>query len=154
MDEKTAREPMDRPIVGFKRLHPEAVIPRYMTDHSVGMDLTALEQVDLPVGSRALVGTGLAMQVPIGYEAQIRPRSGLALKHGIDVANAPATIDPDYRGEVKVILENRGEDHFTVEKGMRFAQLVICPAVQGNIYVTNELSETSRGDGGFGHSGT
>ena len=104
-------------------------------------------------GQTGLVPTGLMIAVPEGYEAQIRPRSGLALKHGITVPNSPGTVDPDYRGEVKVILLNLGSDPFTIRRGMRIAQMVIVPAVQASIKVVEVLPPTDRGEGGFGHSG-
>ena len=131
-------------------------LPKYATSHAAGMDLCAAVQSDLVIepGHTALIPTGLKIAVPAGYEAQIRPRSGLALSSGITVPNSPGTVDPDYRGEVKVILLNLGLESFTVSRGMRIAQMVIAPAVQASIRVVNELPLTKRGDGGFGHSGT
>jgi dUTP pyrophosphatase len=134
----------------------DLALPAYATDRSVGMDLAAAVQSDLVIepGQTGLVPTGLMIAVPEGYEAQIRPRSGLALEHGITVPNSPGTVDPDYRGEVKVILLNLGSDPFKICRGMRIAQMVIVPAVQASIRVVEELPPTERGEGGFGHSGT
>jgi dUTP pyrophosphatase len=137
---------------------PHAVnltLPAYATDNSVGMDLAAAVSDDVVIepGRTFLVPTGLMIAVPEGYEAQIRPRSGLALEHAITVPNSPGTVDPDYRGEVKVILLNLGSESFKISRGMRIAQMVIVPAVQASIKVVEELPPTGRGDGGFGHSG-
>jgi len=131
-------------------------LPKYATGRSVGMDLAAAVGSDIVIepGRAGLVPTGLMIAVPEGYEAQIRPRSGLALEYGITIPNSPGTIDPDYRGEVKVILLNLGSDSFIVRRGMRIAQMVIVPAVQASIRVVEELPPTERGEGGFGHSGT
>ena len=133
----------------------DLALPTYATDRSVGMDLSAAVQNDLVIepGQTGLVPTGLMIAVPEGYEAQIRPRSGLALNHGITVPNSPGTVDPDYRGEVKVILHNLGSNPFKITRGMRIAQMVIVPAVQASIMVVEELPPTERGEGGFGHSG-
>jgi dUTP pyrophosphatase len=134
----------------------DLALPAYATDGSVGMDLAAAIQNDIVIepGQTGLVPTGLMIAVPNGYEAQIRPRSGLALEHSIIVPNSPGTVDPDYRGEVKVILLNLGSDPFRISRGMRIAQMVIVPAVQASIKVVKELPATDRGGGGFGHSGT
>jgi len=131
-------------------------LPSYATDHSVGMDLLAAVEKDLVLepGQTGLVPTGFKIAVPNGFEAQIRPRSGLALHHGITVPNSPGTVDPDYRGEVKVILLNLGSEPFLISRGMRIAQMVIVPALQAVLKVVGKLPETGRGDGGFGHSGT
>ena len=131
-------------------------LPAYATDGSVGMDLAAAVQNDIVIepGQAGLVPTGIMIAVPDGYEAQIRPRSGLALEHSITIPNSPGTVDPDYRGEVKVILLNLGSDSFRISRGMRIAQMVIVPAVQASIKVVKELPATDRGEGGFGHSGT
>jgi dUTP pyrophosphatase len=153
MDAETIKEFME-PIILFQRLHPDAYVPKYMTDGSAGMDLHALDDVAIPPGYRTLVKTGLAVSIPPGFEGQVRSRSGLALMHGVCVANAPGTIDSDYRGEIGVILENRGKDDFMVISEMRIAQLVICPVARAHIHVTDTLSKTTRGDGGFGHTGT
>lgn len=126
-----------------------------MTPHAAGMDLYAELHADLILlpGMRALVPTGIAVALPAGYEAQIRPRSGLALRHGITLVNAPGTIDPDYRGEIGVIVINHGSEPFTIRKGERIAQMVFAPFVRALLEEVDELEETSRGDGGFGHTG-
>jgi dUTP pyrophosphatase len=130
-------------------------LPKYMSEHAAGMDLCAT--VDEPVvinpGERAIVPTGLSIALPPGYEAQIRPRSGLAIKKGITVANAPGTIDADYRGEVGVILINLGTEPFEVTRGMRVAQMVVAPVTRALIKVTDELPDSVRGAGGFGSTG-
>lgn len=139
--------------VKFKRLRPEAVLPAYAHPSDAGMDVCAVEDAVVPKGGRALVRTGLAMQLPVGYEAQVRPRSGLALKHGVTVLNAPGTIDAGYRGEVGVILANFGDGDFQVKAGDRIAQLVIAPVTQAAVAETDEVDETDRGAGGFGSTG-
>lgn len=122
------------------------------------MDLAAAVPGDAPLtlapGARALIPTGFAMELPEGYEAQIRPRSGLAFKHGVTVLNAPGTIDADYRGEVKVLLINLGDEPFRIERGMRIAQLVIQPVSHATLIEADELSTSERGTGGFGSTGT
>ena len=146
------------PPVGVVRLpHSEGLdLPAYETAGSAGMDLRAA--VDAPLtlhpGERALVPTGLVFELPEGYEAQVRPRSGLAFKHGITCLNTPGTIDSDYRGEVKVLLVNLGEDAFDIARGMRIAQMVVAPVVQVRIEERSLASETNRGAGGFGSTGT
>jgi dUTP pyrophosphatase len=131
-------------------------MPKYMSEHASGMDLCAAvpEPVDLAPGQRALVPAGFHMALPPGYEAQVRPRSGLAAKHGVTVANTPGTIDADYRGEVKVILINLGDQSFRVERGDRIAQMVVQPVVRARLRPVDQLPETPRGHGGFGHTGT
>ena len=132
-------------------------LPAYETALAAGMDLRAAVPADEPVvispGGRALVPTGLAIALPAGFEAQVRPRSGLALKHGITCLNSPGTIDADYRGEIGVILANLGEAPFTVERGMRIAQLVVAPITRVRWREAQTLDETGRGDGGFGSTG-
>jgi len=130
-------------------------LPAYATAGSAGCDLMAAvgEAVTLAPGQRRLIPTGLAIALPEGWEAQIRPRSGLALKNGITCLNTPGTIDADYRGEVGVILANLGEEAFTVERGMRIAQMVIAPVFQARFERVEELDETARGAGGFGSTG-
>lgn len=132
-------------------------LPSYETGGAAGMDLRAAVPADQPLtlkpGERALVPTGFIFEVPIGYEAQIRPRSGLAIKNGITCLNSPGTVDSDYRGEVKVILANLGQDDFTIERGMRIAQMVIAPVTQVAVSEVTETSETARGAGGFGSTG-
>jgi len=130
-------------------------LPFYATTHAAGADLRAAVDTDIIIapGERALIKTGFAMALPDNYEAQIRPRSGLALKHGITVLNSPGTIDADYRGEVGVILINHGSESFTVQRGDRIAQMIITPFVQADFQAVDSLSETERGAGGFGSSG-
>ena len=150
----TATFPVTVPL---KRLTNGAdlALPRYETAGSAGADIRAA--VDAPLrlepGQRALVPAGFAIALPAGYEAQVRPRSGLAVKNGITVLNAPGTIDSDYRGEVRVPLINLGDEAFTVERGMRIAQLVIAPVVQAGFNEVGDLDETERGAGGFGSTG-
>lgn len=130
-------------------------LPYYATEHSAGMDLQAAisEDVTLKPNQRALVKCGISIALPDGYEAQVRPRSGLAYKSGVTVLNAPGTIDADYRGEVGVILINLGEESFTISRGDRIAQMIIAPYVKADLQVVTELSETVRGEGGFGSTG-
>ena len=139
----------------FKLLNDRATVPSYQTDHAAGMDLHAAidEPITLASGDIALIPCGFAMAVPVGYEAQVRPRSGLAVKHGISMPNAPGTIDADYRGEVKVPLINLGREAFTVEPNMRIAQMVIAPVMHCTIRTVSELDDTERGAGGFGSTG-
>jgi dUTP pyrophosphatase len=130
-------------------------VPRYMSRHAAGMDVCAAceGEVVIAPGEIRLVPCGFYMAVPVGYEAQIRPRSGLALKHGIVLPNSPGTIDADYRGEVCVILGNIGAEPFVVARGMRIAQMVIAPVTRVGVERVDELPETTRGAGGFGHTG-
>ena len=132
-------------------------LPSHETGGAAGMDLRAAVPADQPLtlkpGERVLVPTGFIFEVPHGYEAQIRPRSGLAIKNGITCLNSPGTVDSDYRGEVKVILANLGQDDFTIERGMRIAQMVIAPVTQVAVSEVTETSETARGAGGFGSTG-
>lgn len=128
-------------------------LPAYATAGAAGMDVVSAEDVTVAPGARHAVATGLAMAIPPGFEIQVRPRSGLALKHGITVANAPGTIDSDYRGELKVILVNLGGEPFAVARGDRIAQLVLAPVVQASWLEVSELDETARGAGGFGSTG-
>ena len=131
-------------------------LPTYATEKSAGMDLSAAleDALELGPGERALVPTGLSIGLPEGYEAQIRPRSGLAIKHGVTVLNTPGTIDADYRGEIKVVLINHGEKAFTIERGMRIAQMVVEKYETVDWDVVESLDETERGEGGFGSTGT
>jgi len=131
-------------------------LPTYATEQSAGMDLSAAleEALELGPGDRALIPTGLAIALPEGYEAQIRPRSGLAIKHGVTVLNTPGTIDADYRGEIKVILINHGQHAFTIERGQRIAQMVVEKFETVNWDVVDTLEETDRGEGGFGSTGS
>lgn len=130
-------------------------LPAYATEFSAGVDLYANLETDVVLGplERAMIPTGLYMEIPAGYEGQVRPRSGLAAKHGLSVLNSPGTIDADYRGEVKVILVNLSNEAFTVKHGERIAQLVIAKHESANWIAVDELSETVRGTGGFGHTG-
>lgn len=130
-------------------------LPAYQSVLAAGLDLLAAVDgtITLAPGARALVPTGLAMALPAGFEAQVRPRSGLAAKHGVTVLNTPGTIDADYRGEVKVILINLGDDPFEISRGDRIAQMVIAPVLQADIVEVEVLSETERGSGGFGSTG-
>lgn len=130
-------------------------LPSYESDSAAGMDLrAALETpITLKPGERTLIPTGLQMALPLGFEAQIRPRSGLAIRHGITMLNSPGTIDADYRGEVKVIAINHGQDDFVVQHGDRIAQMVIAPVVQLPMEAVDKLDETDRGEGGFGSTG-
>ena len=142
-----------KPLPHFEGLE----LPAYESDAAAGVDLRAAVEEGAPIkltpGERVLVPTGLAMELPDNFEAQIRPRSGLAIKNGITALNSPGTIDADYRGEVKIILINHGQEIFTIERGMRIAQMVIAPIVQARFHVSDELSETKRGSGGFGSTG-
>ena len=128
-------------------------LPAYATSGAAGMDVVSAESVTIAPGARHAVATGLALAIPSGYEIQVRPRSGLALKHGITVPNTPGTIDSDYRGELKVILINHGTEPFPIVRGDRVAQLVLAPVVQAAWAEVDELDATTRGDGGFGSTG-
>ena len=130
-------------------------LPAYMSDHAAGMDLVAAvdEPLTIAPGEIRLVPTGLFVEIPVGYEGQVRARSGLALKHGLMLPNSPGTIDADYRGELRVILGNCGREPYTITRGMRFAQLVIAKVEHVRIEAVEELSETRRDAGGFGHTG-
>ena len=141
--------------VRVKRLNHGAglALPAYATSGAAGMDICAAESLNLRAGKRHAVATGFAFAIPDGYEVQVRPRSGLALKHGITCLNTPGTIDSDYRGEVKVILANLGEDDFMINKGDRIAQIVVAPVTHGHLVGVDDLDETVRGAGGFGSTG-
>ncbi|MCX7636026.1 MAG: dUTP diphosphatase [Syntrophales bacterium] len=145
---------MSIPIKRLRKDRPVS-LPRYMTGHSAGMDLFACldEEVVLAPGERRLIPTGIAVAIPAGFEGQIRPRSGLALQHGIALVNAPGTIDADYRGEISVLLINLGQRPFRVRDGDRIAQMVISPVLRAEWDVTEELPPTERDSGGFGHTG-
>ncbi len=144
-----------RVSVELKRLpHGEGLpLPAYATDGAAGMDIVAAEEVTIDPGARHAVATGLAVAIPKGFEIQVRPRSGLALKHGITVPNTPGTIDSDYRGELKVIMINHGSEPFPIARGDRVAQLVLAPVTQGAWVEVEELDATERGAGGFGSTG-
>ncbi|AOR77119.1 MULTISPECIES: dUTP diphosphatase [Sphingomonadaceae] len=128
-------------------------LPVYATEGAAGMDVVSAEDVTIPSGGRHAVATGLSVAIPVGYEIQVRPRSGLALKHGISVPNSPGTVDSDYRGEVKVILINHGAEGFDIRRGDRVAQLVLAPVTRASWVAVEELDETARGEGGFGSTG-
>jgi len=141
--------------IRVKRLHERALLPCYMSEQAAGMDLHACldASVELAPGERQLIPTGLAMAIPPGFEGQVRPRSGLALRHGLGMVNAPGTIDADYRGEIGVILVNHGQHPFVVQHGDRIAQLVIAPVVRAGLIEAADLDGAVRGSGGFGHTG-
>ena len=140
----------------IKRLFDTVSIPRYETSGSSGMDISAHmeEKIVLKPGKKTLVPTGFSLAIPEGFEVQIRPRSGLAIKNGISVLNTPGTIDADYRGEIKVILINLSQEEFVIDNGLRIAQMVVCPVIQGKLELVKELPKTTRGLGGFGSTGT
>lgn len=141
--------------VAVKRLagNDDLPLPAYATDGAAGMDVVSAEDVTLAPGSRHAVASGLALAIPPGFEIQVRPRSGLALKHGITVPNTPGTIDSDYRGELKVILINHGAEPFVIRRGDRVAQLVLAPVTRASWLEVSELDDTARGAGGFGSTG-
>jgi dUTP pyrophosphatase len=142
--------------IQIKKLSDSVSIPKYETTGSSGMDIAAHipNNIIIDPGEKALVSTGLSIAIPKGYEVQIRPRSGLAAKKNITVLNTPGTIDADYRGEIKVILINLGKEKFIIKNGERIAQMVVCPVVQAYLEEVNELTNTDRGSGGFGSTGT
>jgi dUTP pyrophosphatase len=151
---------LNQPIqVDIRQLpHAEGLpLPAYQTAHAAGLDLLAAVPESAPLalapGKHAMVPTGLAIALPEGFEAQVRPRSGLAAKHGVTVLNSPGTIDADYRGEIQVILINHGAESFTIRRGERIAQMVIAPVVQATLVPAASLNETDRGSGGFGSTG-
>jgi dUTP pyrophosphatase len=147
------------PVIEMTRLNPtedqDIPLPRYMTSHAAGMDIAAAvkEDITLEPGAIRLIPTGLAVAIPEGYEAQIRPRSGLAVKHGIGIINSPGTIDSDYRGEVKIALINLGDLPYIIKRGDRIAQMIINKIYQARLKMVDQLNETSRDTGGFGHTG-
>lgn len=142
------------PVVKFKRLLPSAVLPVQAHPGDAGFDLSACEDTVIAPMGRALVRTGLAVAIPDGFEGQVRPRSGLALRHGVTVLNSPGTVDSGYRGELCVILANFGAEDFHVEPGMRIAQMVIASVARVDAVLVEELDETDRGSGGFGSTGS
>ena len=146
---------MNRPVLSIKRLSDLATLPAYQSTEAAGMDLhAAIEQaIVLEPGAITLVPLGFAMALPPGFEGQVRPRSGLASRHGITLPNAPGTIDSDFRGEVKVPLVNLGDSAFTIEQGMRIAQMIIAPVVQAQLQEVDDLDDSDRGEGGFGSTG-
>ena len=139
----------------IKRLSKEVALPKYETDGSSGLDLAACinKNIEIKPGKSVVVPTGLAVAIPTNFEIQIRPRSGLAAKNQISVLNTPGTIDADYRGELKVILINLGDKSFFIEKGLRIAQMVLCPAIKAKLKEVESLEDTKRGSGGFGSTG-
>ena len=137
----------------IKRIHKKAILPHYAHPGDAGLDLFSVEKTEVPAGASALISTGIVIQLPENTEAQIRPRSGLALKHQITLLNTPGTIDYGYRGEIKVIMINHGKSTFTVEEGMKIAQMVVKPVFPVKVEEVEELSDTARGEGGFGSSG-
>ena len=148
-----------QPAIQLRRLQPkrdtDIPLPTYMTPQAAGMDVCAAIETDqlLAPGEIALIPTGLAMAIPNGFEVQVRPRSGLAIKHGIGIVNAPGTIDADYRGEVKIGLINLSTNPYTIHRGDRIAQLIVQQVYQADITLVDELDQTERNDGGFGHTG-
>ena len=151
---------MDQPpTIKFLRLRPkldaDISLPRYMTPHAAGMDICAAIETDLVLekGAIALIPTGFAIALPRGFESQIRPRSGLAVKHGIGIINSPGTIDADYRGEIKIALINLGEKDYTIRRGDRIAQMVVKKVYQARLEIVKQIDETDRNTGGFGHTG-
>jgi dUTP pyrophosphatase len=145
---------MGKPQVYVKKLHPSAVLPSYAALGDAGADMTSVENKVLLPGESAMISTGIAIQLPDGYEAQVRPRSGLAYKKQVTVINSPGTIDEGYRGPCNVLLINHGNEEFVVSEGDRIAQMVIKPVEQANFIEIDELTDTSRGEGGFGSTGT
>ena len=144
----------DVPVAILRLPHGDGLpLPAYATDGAAGMDVCAAEDVELAPGGRHAVATGFALAIPEGYEIQVRPRSGLAFKHGISVPNAPGTIDSDYRGELKVLLINHGPESFSISRGDRVAQLVLAPVTRAAFTEVDDLDETARGAGGFGSTG-
>jgi dUTP pyrophosphatase len=147
------------PVIRIRRLRPDVdsdlPLPAYMTPHASGMDICAavVDDLMIPEGAIMVVPTGIAIALPEGFEAQVRPRSGLAFKHGIGIINSPGTIDADYRGEIRVALINLGQGPYTVRRGDRIAQLVIQKVHQARLEIVEALDETDRNDGGFGHTG-
>ena len=139
----------------IKKLNEEAIVPEYKTRGSSGMDLMANINSDIYIkpGEKAIIPTGIAVSIPVGYEIQIRPRSGLAAKKNISILNTPGTIDADYRGEIKIILINFGKQEFKINPNDRIAQMVLCPVIKAELEVVDELQDTKRGRGGFGSTG-
>lgn len=154
---KMIENPRERIYVKITKINPNAIIPQYAHPTDAGADVCAVEETKIEAGETKIVKTGLAMAIPAGYEIQVRPRSGLSLKSGLRIANAPGTIDSEYRGEVGIIITNTGETAYAIEKGMKIAQLVIAPTPMiqwEEVDTIDELGETSRGTGGFGSTGT
>jgi len=144
---------MEKIKIKIKKLNEEAIVPHYVHQGDAGMDVYSIENHIINPGQITLVKTGLAFEIPIGYEIQVRPKSGLALKHGITLTNSPGTLDSGYRGELGVILQNEGKNSYEVKKGEKIAQIVLARYEEADIEEVNEISESSRGDGGFGSTG-
>jgi len=150
---------METPVIQFVRLRPnqdaDIPLPRYMTSQSAGMDISAAldKEFTLSPGAISLIPTGLAVSIPPGFEAQIRPRSGLAVNHGIGLINSPGTIDSDYRGEIRIAVINLGGEPYTFHRGDRIAQMIINKICQARVALVDKLDETERNSGGFGHTG-
>jgi len=149
---------MDTVVIAVKRLRPATdplPLPRHMTAGAAGMDLFAdvTDPVAIPPGGRALIPTGLAVEIPAGFEAQVRPRSGLALRYGVTLLNSPGTIDCDYRGEIMVLMINLGSEPFVVRRAERIAQMIVAPVTRAELREVDSLSDSRRGAGGFGHTG-
>lgn len=147
---------LNQPVIQITNRCEDIPVPEYASSHASGLDLRAAvdEAVTIPPGGRELIPTGISIALPEDFEAQVRPRSGLALRSGVTVLNSPGTIDADYRGEIKVIMINHGSDPFVIERGMRIAQMVLARVERRGLEVVGELRETVRGAGGFGSSGT
>ncbi len=139
--------------INVRKLHPTAILPKYEHEDDSGMDLCAIAAHTIPPHQSALIPTGLAIELPLGTEAQVRPRSGLALKHSITVLNTPGTVDAGYRGEISVILINHSSAPFQIEPGMRIAQMVIAPIIKATLQEVSRFSPSCRGKGGFGSTG-
>ncbi|MFG0256448.1 MAG: dUTP diphosphatase [Phycisphaerales bacterium JB043] len=155
-DPHTFSDAPTRPDVLVRRIHEKATLPRYQTEHAAGLDLSSClpdGPVTLQPGDIALIPCGFAMALPVGFEAQVRPRSGLSVRHGISMPNAPGTVDADYRGEMMVPLINLGREAFVVEHAMRIAQMIIAPVSAARVHEVEALDETQRGHGGFGSTG-
>lgn len=147
---------MEQPTINVPAIvENEELLPHYASEHAAGADVRAAipEPLVLAPGTSILIGTGLRFEIPIGYEVQIRPRSGLAFKHQVTVLNTPGTIDADYRGEIKVLLINHGKENFIITPGMRIAQFVFAPVIRAEFIISKELANSQRGAGGFGHTG-
>ncbi len=157
MSQSPPPNPPSTAIVQIKRIPgtEDIPLPEYMTEHSAGVDIRAAveDPVDIEPGEVTSVPTGLHLAIPDGYEAQIRPRSGLALKHGITLLNTPGTIDADYRGELRIIVINLGRKPFRIQRGDRIAQMIVAPVTRVSFQVVDDLPDTARGEGGFGHTG-
>ena len=145
---------MEKTSIKIKRIHEDAILPSYAHEGDAGLDLCSVDDTSIEPGVTKLIHTGLVMELPKGTEAQVRPRSGLALKHSITVLNTPGTIDCGYRGEIGIILINHGKQVFSVQKGMRIAQMVVKPVLEVAVQEVSEISDTQRGANGFGSSGT